>query len=178
MPDTPISRGRGNTNPPRSRNWTLTINNYTSTEKKDFINLNANYIFQCEKGEKETPHIQGTIAFKNARTLTAMKKLFPRAHFEVCKDIEASLKYCSKTESRIEGPFCKGYDLDKYIGTYGTTQSVKTKVDFFKELHEKRIKSDIEYQQTEEFKNDLNNMDLGPMWNINNLKNWKINELN
>lgn len=50
-----------------------------------------------EKGEQGTPHLQGFCHFKARKRLTALKKIFPRAHWEKArgsdKDNEA---YCSK----------------------------------------------------------------------------------
>lgn len=56
---------------------------------------------QYEMGESGTKHIQGVIHFKKPMRLSAVKKLDGRAHWEPCKSEEASVKYCTKAESRI-----------------------------------------------------------------------------
>lgn len=33
---------------------------------------------------------------------------FPRAHIEVCKEVQASIKYCQKEDTRVAGPFIRG----------------------------------------------------------------------
>lgn len=73
----------------RSRNYVFTLNNYTKEEVrllKESIELNK-YLFICwgkEVGESGTPHLQGYVENKNARTIQALKKDpgFGRAHFE------------------------------------------------------------------------------------------------
>lgn len=32
----------------------------------------------------------------------------PGAHIEICRDVEASIKYCSKEDTRIDGPWTHG----------------------------------------------------------------------
>lgn len=49
-----------------------------------------------EKGESGTPHLQGTICFRSARSFSAVSKLLPRAHVEVCRDVGRSIPYCKK----------------------------------------------------------------------------------
>ena len=39
---------------------------------------------------------------------TAVHKLYPGAHCEISRDFPACVKYCTKEESRIEGPWAKG----------------------------------------------------------------------
>lgn len=97
---------RGNTNIPipdvRARNWCLTINNYSKEEVNDLKNLKkCKVYFQEEIGtENGTPHLQITLSFENARTFSSVKKTFPRARIQKCKDLKASIKYCTKEETR------------------------------------------------------------------------------
>lgn len=48
-------------------------------------------------------HIQGMCAWNSNQTLTAVKKVHSTAHWEVCIDFQASIEYCSKYDTRIEG---------------------------------------------------------------------------
>lgn len=57
-----------------------------------------------EKGAEGTLHIQAFIRFTNKRSSKALKKMFPRAHIEVAKHSFESWQYCSKLDTRVEGP--------------------------------------------------------------------------
>lgn len=93
---------RGNT---KSRHYMFTINNPTNEEintfKKDF----NKYTFQIEQGEQGTVHLQGVGSYTNPRSFNSIKKRFPRAHIEVCKCIAKAIEYCSKSDTRVEGPW-------------------------------------------------------------------------
>jgi len=43
--------------------------------------------------------------FPTGKRLAAMKKLNDKAHWEPCKSMGASIKYCMKEETRMEGPW-------------------------------------------------------------------------
>lgn len=82
----------------RSRQFCFTLNNYNDQE---FIAINewpCNYlVVGKEKGASGTPHLQGYVCFKDNKTLSAAKKLQPRAHWEVTvgTPLQAS-EYCKK----------------------------------------------------------------------------------
>lgn len=82
----------------RSRNWCFTLNNPTPQEEMEVRLTTCEYIvFGHEKGENETPHLQGYIEFKNAKDLSSMKKSMPRAHFEKRKGTaKQAADYCKK----------------------------------------------------------------------------------
>ena len=73
----------------RSRRWQLTENNPTYT-KQEGANLfasigEATYVVaSCEIGESGTKHIHIFAIFKNAISLSSIKRHFPRAHLEAC----------------------------------------------------------------------------------------------
>lgn len=85
----------------RGRNWCFTLNNYTPEEIKNIQKIDADHVFQEEKGESGTPHLQGVVMFKNARTFKQVKMLIPRAHIEPTKNKISSIKYCSKPDTRV-----------------------------------------------------------------------------
>lgn len=85
----------------KSRNWCFTLNNYTEEEIKNLEKLECKYIFQEEKGENGTPHLQGLLMFSNAVYFNSVKKMLPRAHIERCKNKVSSIKYCTKPETRV-----------------------------------------------------------------------------
>lgn len=93
----------------RDRGYVFTINNYTDEEVEACKTVKCQAI-RCglEVGEKGTPHIQGAIYFKNAKTIRTMKKWQPRAHFETMMGCWDDQEYCLKDGKVIrdfgEGP--------------------------------------------------------------------------
>lgn len=100
--DTEKKCGVGNTkSSPRCRFWFFTWNNYPEnfydTLTQGFGGCQK-YVFQSEIGKNGTPHIQGTVGFKNARSLESLKKINNTIHWEKCKSAAAD-KYCSKNDT-------------------------------------------------------------------------------
>lgn len=105
----------------RSRNWCFTWNNY---DEKSIDTLTHDYsvygvekyIFQEEKGENGTRHLQGVLMFKNARSFYSMKKLFGGngVHWEPCKNWIASIQYCSKEATR-SGKVYSNFDMRDFL---------------------------------------------------------------
>lgn len=92
----------------KNRGWSITINNPTQADVNNLIGDPAKpdfqyLIFQFERGENGTLHIQGFIYYKSQRVWP--KKKFPNAHIEPAKSIKALIAYCSKEESRVDGPY-------------------------------------------------------------------------
>lgn len=83
----------------KSRAWCLTINNYCQLDIEKLLTC-ENYTFQEETGTEGTQHLQCVIKFKNPRSFGGIKKQFPTAHIEQCKNIKASINYCSKEDTR------------------------------------------------------------------------------
>ncbi len=90
----------------RHRSYCFTWNNYIEenidTLAHTFIEIGAKkYIFQEEIGEgNNTPHLQGVVCFKNPVWFNTMKRIDNKIHWEPCKDLKASIKYCSKPMTR------------------------------------------------------------------------------
>lgn len=88
--------------PGRNRNWVFTLNNWTMDEYRlcqAVITENCIYgIIGKEMGAEGTPHLQGALCFKNARTMGGIKRLIgDRVHLEVMHGTpEESKTYCSK----------------------------------------------------------------------------------
>lgn len=87
----------------RGRRWCFTWNNYpidtferTLTEAFD----KANYIYQEEKGANGTPHLQGYVEWTHPRDLNSLKGVSELIHWEPSNNRDASIKYCSKEETR------------------------------------------------------------------------------
>ncbi len=97
--------------PSRARIWTFTINN--PDEKMEshlshpkFLSSVQTMTWQMEEGEeKNTPHIQGVVQFKNQMSFEVVKKKLPNAHIEICRNFPASKIYCTKEAGRLKGPF-------------------------------------------------------------------------
>lgn len=70
-----------------------------------FSTMKWKYTFQTEMGENETIHFQGVLSAKNAIRFDTVKNVLERAHLEVCKDLNKSIKYCSKKDTRVDGPW-------------------------------------------------------------------------
>lgn len=87
----------------RARGWCLTLNNYSEAEYEKLINVTCTYIILGkEKGESDTPHLQGYVEFENAKRLETLKTLSPRTHWEARKGTAAqAATYCMK-ESAYE----------------------------------------------------------------------------
>jgi len=104
------------TNEVRNRSWIFVINNYTDREWElcvSGVDGNALYLYAAqEKRESGTPHIQGYIRWKSAKSLKNCKRVFPTAHWQCAKGTaDENRTYCSKengakTEfgSRPKGP--------------------------------------------------------------------------
>lgn len=94
----------------RSRGWMIVINNPVADEMADLADrLDYIYlIYQMERGESGTEHLQGFVYFENAKAMKVLKKnhyCFFRAHLEPVRDIAATIKYSSKEDTRIAGPW-------------------------------------------------------------------------
>jgi len=89
----------------RNRRWSLTLNNPTFEEIEKIRSIPLGNItravFGLEHGESGTPHLQGFIHFKNAKTLTATKKFLgsDRWHLEVSRGTDfENWTYCHKED--------------------------------------------------------------------------------
>ena len=103
-----------------SRGWCFTWNNPSHKVLfPDGLPEQIKYIvYQLEKGEKGTQHIQGYIYFNKPVRFSAVKKLtfkttegeevkaFQQAHIEKARGTaEQNKAYCTKAEGRLEGPW-------------------------------------------------------------------------
>lgn len=89
-----------------SRGWVFTINNYTKEDiemvksllpSTDPVYLVAGFETCPTTG---TPHIQGAVRWKDAKTMSAVKRLLPRAHLGVKKGSDLSNDiYCTKEDN-------------------------------------------------------------------------------
>lgn len=92
--------------------WVFTLNNPDEDEvlipqswnPEDYKYL----VYQLERGEEGTPHLQGYISFVQQKRFSEFRKYFAgdRAHIAVAKGTASQNKaYCTKEEGRIQGPW-------------------------------------------------------------------------
>ena len=108
---------------PKANNYIFTWNNPTcNLEELEYIVRStdaASFIAQLEKGENGTPHFQFFVHYEHKRHFTAVKKQFAHCHIEAAKSAYDAWQYCSKEESRLEGPI--------HFGTMPKPQKKKDK---------------------------------------------------
>ena len=90
----------------KSRAWVFTADNKTLGDVEQFCEnlLDAEvyqYVFQLERGESGMVHFQGVCRFQNPRANWPAVE----AHWERCRNWRASVKYCTKVDTRIGGPW-------------------------------------------------------------------------
>lgn len=109
----------GNTKKPRntrSRSYFFTINNPDTHGYKSYQGVielitvldPVQYAFQLEKGKEGTVHYQGCIYLKNAISFDTVRKLDTKIHWETAKNWKKSVIYCTKSDTRQDGPWVFG----------------------------------------------------------------------
>lgn len=113
-----MSRNVRNRQPERrSARWFITINNPDETTCSRLLGLGTTSslkraVWQLERGESGTEHIQGVFEFKSrVRFELAKRTIGDTAHLEPSRNWEAAYKYCTKSETRVSGPWAIGCDL-------------------------------------------------------------------
>lgn len=111
-----------------SRAWCFTLNNPVFSPGDLPLHGKERYVvWQLEKGEQGTTHIQGYMEMTTPTRLACMKDWLPSAHFEPRRGTPQQARaYCMKEESRQEGPWERGVfggrqgkrsDLDGAVAT-------------------------------------------------------------
>lgn len=126
-----------------SHNWVFT--KQLSDAEVDQLEHTTNHPFHFEDGpnvrycvyqEEIAPstgkhHLQGFISVKKACRLAAIKKILGEAHIEIAHDVQASITYCKKSETRHHGPWEFGEIPQSHQGQRtdldGLWQAVKEK---------------------------------------------------
>lgn len=87
----------------RATSWSLTINNPTDSDEEG-ISLARQKGWrvegQKERGDNGTEHYQLMVKTPQVR-FSAVKKLFPRAHIEIARNVSALEAYVNKADTRI-----------------------------------------------------------------------------
>lgn len=98
----------------KTRTWFLTYNmknRYVSPDEFDELLRKSGsvkyYIFQLEKGNSGTEHYQTFIEYMNPRSLSAINRYWSKhgTFIAAAKNPNAARNYCSKVESRVNGPW-------------------------------------------------------------------------
>ncbi len=159
----------------RHRSYCFTWNNYTveniDTLTQSFINIGVKkYIFQEEIGEENNiPHLQGVVCFRNPVWFGTMKRINSSIHWEACKDLKGSIKYCSKPNTRKKGsePYLynvKGNELWCSVKKKMTSQKAmhdmhRYMVEDVQLAHDKRSKQwDLEHRYTQEWYKEMHDL--------------------
>jgi len=103
----------------RSREWVCTIPEASFSsrdELEEALNSSSSAVYQLEEGAGGFRHYQLWVRYANQVALSTIAKRFNNSHCEPCKNTEASKRYCSKEESRIDGPFYRGNQDQKQPG--------------------------------------------------------------
>lgn len=144
----------------RSRNWCFTLNNYLESDVQRLKSEDYQYVFQEEKGEGEgTPHLQGLIKIKDKKSLKQMKVVNDKAHWEVCRNVAASINYCTKEETRCGEIYTNINAVKKKLGVKKKSHDQMTseilekiKSEMKNEYYEKYPEAKIQDEEWEAFK--------------------------
>lgn len=102
-----------------SRRWCVTDNtieeDFAAADWKDKFPTTAYFsVWQKEKAASGKIHIQGYIKFEKPIRLAGLKKALGNVHAEPAKGSdEQCITYCSKEDTRIEGPFTYGQNKEE-----------------------------------------------------------------
>jgi len=96
-------------NGPNPTSWCFTLNNYTAADEATIAawcsapQIATYVVYGREVGENRTPHLQGYAEFKGRRTLSSVRSLLGRAHWEPRRGTsEEAATYCKKDGSFFE----------------------------------------------------------------------------
>ena len=105
----------GNTKNIRVKNYCFTWNNYEKDDIKRLLEYfgmmgSQKYVFQEEKGENKTKHLQGYVGFNRAVRFDTLKKFNEKIHWERCRNVKQSIEYCMKVDTRVGEVYTKGIE--------------------------------------------------------------------
>lgn len=92
-------------NTSKSRGWFFTLDNPEEGEWNRLIQVfeeeHCDYVFQLEKARGGLRHFQGVVRYENPRANWPPVD----CHWERCRNWRQAVKYCSKLDTRILGPW-------------------------------------------------------------------------
>lgn len=87
----------------RARSWCFTLNNYTPADELALSEVVCEHmIYGREVGEEGTPHLQGFVRFRHAKTGRTVRGIRPGWHIEVARNLDAAIEYCRKDGDVVE----------------------------------------------------------------------------
>lgn len=113
----------GNTKRPSpAKKWVFTFNNYSKSNIEDLIktfgSVGSKYLFQEEKGENGTPHLQGMVIFNNKCRPLEGQKFNKTIHWELMRgSIQDSIRYCTKEDTK-NGKIYSNFYRPLNVATY------------------------------------------------------------
>ena len=117
-----------------SRSWCFTINNPTTVQIRwEDCPIVRYVIWQLERGDEGTSHVQGYMELKRPTRMSQVKNFtadMHRAHLEPRRGTrEEARDYCRKEETRVEGPYEYGEWLEDGQGHRSDLSAIKTMLD-------------------------------------------------
>lgn len=116
---------------PRSKYWIFTINNPADNMLPGTWPALEYCIWQREKGEAGTEHLQGYVCFTGVKRMTWLKsKCEARAHWEMRRGThEQARDYAKKDDTRVAGPWSVGQEPEIEQGKRNDLISLKRRLD-------------------------------------------------
>lgn len=89
----------------RSRAWFFTWDNPDEGQGHRLVDIfdGVEFVAQLERGAEGLIHLQGVIRFRNPRD--GVGDWFGLCHWERCRNWRQAVKYCTKVDTRIDGPW-------------------------------------------------------------------------
>jgi len=115
----------------RSKYWMCTINNPSHNAIPESWPGVEYAVWQREKGEQGTEHLQVYVIFEKTKYLTAVRKIQAPGHWERRMGTHAQAKdYVTKADTRVAGPWEAGDEpADKEQGKRNDLLTLKRKLD-------------------------------------------------
>lgn len=111
----------------RSKRWVFVFNNApTDWAPPQQVSEVAYMVWQRERGEQGTEHVQGYVRFNAYKRFNTAKNYFsvPEIHIEPARGTEdQNMKYCTKEETRIAEPWLFG-EFQPNAGRQGTRNDI------------------------------------------------------
>uniref|UniRef100_A0AAU6S517 Replication-associated protein n=1 Tax=Barbastella barbastellus feces associated circovirus 1 TaxID=3139967 RepID=A0AAU6S517_9CIRC len=112
----------------KSKNWVFTDNN-PEADEPDWPENVKYAIWQKERGENATEHLQGYVELKTVRAMSYLKGILPRAHWEIRRGTQQqAMDYASKEDTRISGPWTFGELVINAQGTRSDLLALKASI--------------------------------------------------
>lgn len=121
-------------------------------------------MFQVEKGINGTEHLQMFLIFTINKRFSTLKKYFPTAHFEEVKGTNVQCRdYCSKSDTRVSGPYEIGQfaeersrtDIKSFIELIKSGADINTLFDLYPNLALKNFERIEKIRQQEKLQQVL-----------------------